>query len=487
MAQLLEPTKSKPESSPWLNFSRFRDSSFLSNSSPVEYNQWWSSFNKSRVDQDGNVTPINFTSGQTYNPISTELQTGNPYYKEREREKEEKKEETKPEERTGGEGGGLSPSSNSIFGDRGFHYAWEDWGPLSKGLGMSTTGFKGALNNAKIGLTGLQMFGHPMDDPGWASVMAANGFTKADLSQYYSMPGQPMPANIGDAFKQHTSLNTEALTKGHALATDLATGYVSMETRTSKTPEFNGYNFDRASYMAELAKTPAGAAYAQHVTSNNNVNATKTMLGAMALQSGAIKGSVFSSSISMNLEPHIAYDVMSSLMNAGMSQQQVANNFAMKDRLDSMTPSQRLQYTSLLLESPSFAAEVAAKDTMYADALANARSGAGSMSGLSSANADIGGRTASTAAKEALGVTTSWGDAIKPGKVSFEEFATELDKARNGTTPNAPSPSTSGEGWGSSQAGPGGGKSDADVGPGASVGGPDNSEAEDGNQSAGPS
>ena len=445
MAQLLEPTKSKPESSPWLNFSRFRDSSFLSNSNPVKYNEWWSSFNKSRIDQvrkfldsrgslessNGNVTPISFTSGQTYNPISTELQTGNPYYKER--EKEEKKEETKPEERTGGEGGGLSPSSNSIFGDRGFHYAWEDWGPLSKGLGMSTTGFKGALNNAKIGLTGLNMFGHPMDDPGWASVMAANGFTKADLEQYYSMPGQPMPANFGDAFKQHTSLNPTALEKGHALATDLATGYVSMETRTSKTPEFNGYSFDRASYMAELAKTPAGAAYAQHVTSNNNVNATKTMLGAMALQSGAIKGSVFSSSISMNLEPHIAYDVMSSLMNAGMSQQQVANNFAMKDRLDSMTPAQRLQYTSLLLESPSFAAEVARNDTMYSDALANARSGVGSMSGLSSANADIGGRAASNAAKEALGVTTSWGDAINSGKVSFAEFATELDKARNGT------------------------------------------------------
>ena len=458
MAQLLEPTKSKPESNPWLNFSRFRDSSFLSNSSPVEYNQWWSSFNKSRVDQDGNVTPINFTSGQTYNPISTELQTGNPYYKER--EKEEKKEETKPEERTGGEGGGLSPSSNSIFGDRGFHYAWEDWGPLSKGLGMSTTGFKGALNNAKIGLTGLQMFGHPMDDPGWASVMAANGFTKADLSQYYSMPGQPMPATFGDAFKQHTSLNTEALKNGHALATDLATGYVSMETRTSKTPEFNGYNFDRASYMAELAKTPAGAAYAQHVTSNNNVHATKTMLGAMALQSGAIKGSVFSSSISMNLEPHIAYDVMSALMNAGMSQQQVANNFAMKDRLDAMTPSQRLQYTSLLLESPSFAADVARNDTMYADALANARSGKGSMSGLSPANADIGGRTASTAAKEALGVTTSWSDAIKSGKVSFEEFATELDKARNGTPQSSESRGVEGgsDGPGSDQ---GGGSTDS--------------------------
>src|SRR5690606_23933319 len=115
------------------------------------------------------------------------------------------------------------------------------------------------------------------------------------------------------------------------------------------------------------------------------------------------KGSVFSSSISMNLEPHMAYDVMSALMNAGMSQQQVANNFAMKDRLDSMTPSQRLQYNSLLLASPSFAAEVARNDTMYSDALANARSGAGSMSGLSSANADIGGRAASTAAKEALG------------------------------------------------------------------------------------
>ena len=450
MAQLLEPTKSKPESNPWLNFSRFRDSSFLSNSSPVKYNEWWSSFNRSRLDQDGNVTPISFTSGQTYNPISTELQTGNPYYKER--EKEEKKEETKPEERTGGEGGGLSPSSNSIFGDRGFHYAWEDWGPLSKGLGMSTTGFKGALNNAKIGLTGLQMFGHPMDDPGWASVMAANGFTKADLEQYYSMPGQSMPANLGDAFKQHTSLNTEALKNGHALATDLATGYVSMETRTSKTPEFNGYSFDRASYMAELTKTPAGAAYAQHITSNNNVHATKTMLGAMALQSGAIKGSVFSSSISMNLEPHIAYDVMSALMNAGMSQQQVANNFAMKDRLDSMTPSQRLQYTSLLLSSPSFAAEVAMKDTMYADALANARSGKGSMSGLSSANADIGGRTASTAAKEALGVSTSWSDAINSGKVSFEEFAREYDKAKNGTpkasTPGGPDTSGGGGGGG---------------------------------------
>lgn len=377
-------------------------------------------------------TPPKFSAPPEFNPISTELQTGNPYYTVP--PSEPKPVDEKPqEERIGGEGGGLNPLDNSIFGDRGFHYAWEDWGPLSKGLGMSTTGFKGALNNAKIGLTGLNMFGHPMDDPGWASVMAANGFTKADLEQYYSMPGQPMPANLGDAFKQHTSLDPTALKNGHALATDLATGYVSMETRTSKTPEFNGYSFDRASYMAELAKTPAGAAYAQHVTSNNNVNATKTMLGAMALQSGAIKGSVFSSSISMNLEPHMAYDVMSALMNAGMSQQQVANNFAMKDRLDSMTPSQRLQYNSLLLASPSFAAEVARNDTMYSDALANARSGAGSMSGLSSANADIGGRAASTAAKEALGVTTSWGDAINSGKVSFAEFATELDKARNGT------------------------------------------------------
>ncbi len=377
-------------------------------------------------------TPPKFSAPPEFNPISTELQTGNPYYTIP--PSEPKPVDEKPqEERIGGEGGGLNPLDNSIFGDRGFHYAWEDWGPLSKGLGMSTTGFKGALNNAKIGLTGLNMFGHPMDDPGWASVMAANGFTKADLEQYYSMPGQPMPANLGDAFKQHTSLDPTALKNGHALATDLATGYASMETRTSKTPEFNGYSFDRASYMAELAKTPAGAAYAQHVTSNNNVNATKTMLGAMALQSGAIKGSVFSSSISMNLEPHMAYDVMSALMNAGMSQQQVANNFAMKDRLDSMTPSQRLQYNSLLLASPSFAAEVARNDTMYSDALANARSGAGSMSGLSSANADIGGRAASTAAKEALGVTTSWGDAINSGKVSFAEFATELDKARNGT------------------------------------------------------
>lgn len=404
-------------------------------------------------------TPPKFIAPIEFNPIPTELQTGNPYYPTT--PSEPKPVDEKPqEERTGGEGGGLNPVDNSIFGDRGFHYAWEDWGPLSKGLGMSTTGFKGALNNAKIGLTGLNIFGHPMDDPGWASVMAANGFTKADLEQYYSMPGQTMPANIGDAFKQHTSLNTTALETGHALATDLATGYVSMEERTSKTPEFNGYSFDRASYMAELAKTPAGAAYAQHVTSNNNVNATKTMLGAMALQSGAIKGSVFSSSISMNLEPHIAYDVMSALMNAGMSQQQVANNFAMKDRLDSMTPSQRLQYTSLLLASPSFAAEVARKDTMYAGALANARSGAGSMSGLSSANADIGGRTASTAAKEALGVTTSWGDAINSGKVSFAEFATELDKARNGTTPNAPSPSTHNESGGGGEGGSDGPGSD---------------------------
>jgi len=377
-------------------------------------------------------TPPKFSAPPEFNPISTELQTGNPYYTIP--PSEPKPVDEKPqEERTGGEGGGLNPLDNSIFGDRGFHYAWEDWGPLSKGLGMSTTGFKGALNNAKIGLTGLNIFGHPMDDPGWASVMAANGFTKADLEQYYSMPGQPMPANLGDAFKQHTSLNPTALEKGHALATDLATGYVSMETRTSKTPEFNGYSFDRASYMAELAKTPTGAAYAQHVTSNNNVNATKTMLGAMALQSGAIKGSVFSSSISMNLEPHMAYDVMSALMNAGMSQQQVANNFAMKDRLDSMTPAQRLQYTSLLLESPSFAAEVARNDTMYSDALANARSGVGSMSGLSIANADIGGRAASTAAKEALGITTSWSDAYNSGQISFEQFATELDKARNGT------------------------------------------------------
>ena len=377
-------------------------------------------------------TPPKFSAPPEFNPISTELQTGNPYYTIP--PSEPKPVDEKPqEERTGGEGGGLNPVDNSIFGDRGFHYAWEDWGPLSKGLGMSTTGFKGALNNAKIGLTGLNMFGHPMDDPGWASVMAANGFTKADLEQYYSMPGQPMPATFGDAFKQHTSLNPTALEKGHALATDLATGYVSMETRTSKTPEFNGYSFDRASYMAELAKTPTGAAYAQHVTSNNNVNATKTMLGAMALQSGAIKGSVFSSSISMNLEPHMAYDVMSALMNAGMSQQQVANNFAMKDRLDSMTPSQRLQYNSLLLASPSFAAEVARNDTMYSDALANARSGVGSMSGLSPANADIGGRAASTAAKEALGITTSWSDAYNSGQISFEQFATELDKARNGT------------------------------------------------------
>lgn len=452
MAQLLEPTKSKPESSPWLNFSRFRDSSFLSNSSPVKYNQWWDSFNKSRIDQDGNVTPISFTSGQAYNPISTELQTGNPYYKER--EKEEKKEETKPEERTGGEGGGLSPSSNSIFGDRGFHYAWEDWGPLSKGLGMSTTGFKGALNNAKIGLTGLNMFGHPMDDPGWASVMAANGFTKADLEQYYSMPGQPMPANLVDAFKQHTSLNPTALEKGHALATGLATGYVSMETRASKTPEFNGYSFDRAGYMAALAANPATAKYAAHVTSNNNVNATKTMLGAMALGSSQFKGTAISSSIAFNLEPHLAYDYISAMMGAGMSTTQIANSFDAKSRIDSMTPTQRTQYMSALMSSPEFAAYEAAKSTKAALALENARLGLGAGHGLDSKDADIAGRAASTAAKEALGISPdkSFGQAMKDNpNLSVDDVTEALSDAYG----------HSGGGDGGSDPDPGAGFSDA--------------------------
>ena len=435
MAQLLEPTKSKPESSPWLNFSRFRDSSFLSNSNPVKYNEWWSSFNKSRIDQDGNVTPISFTRGQTYNPISTELQTGNPYYKER--EKEEKKEETKPEERTGGEGGGLSPSSNSIFGDRGFHYAWEDWGPLSKGLGMSTTGFKGALNNAKIGLTGLQMFGHPMDDPGWASVMAANGFTKSDLEQYYSMPGQPMPANFGDAFKQHTSLNAKALTAAHTAMNSPTSGLsqfssVSKDARNVRSGTFNGYSFDRAGYMAALAANPATAQYAAHVTSNNNVNATKTMLGAMALGSSQFKGTAISSSIAFNLEPHLAYDYISAMMGAGMSMDQISNSFDAKSRIDSMTPTQRTQYMSALMSSPEFAAYEAAKSTKAALALENARLGLGAGHGLDSKDADIAGRAASTAAKEALGISPdkSFGQAMKDNpNLSVDDVTEALSDA----------------------------------------------------------
>jgi hypothetical protein len=384
-------------------------------------------------------TAPKFSAPPEFNPISTELQTGNPYYTIP--PSEPKPVDEKPqEERIGGEGGGLNPVDNSIFGDRGFHYAWEDWGPLSKGLGMSTTGFKGALNNAKIGLTGLNMFGHPMDDPGWASVMAANGFTKADLEQYYSMPGQPMPANFGDAFKQHTSLNTKALEAAHTAMNSPTSGLsqfssVSKDAITSlngRSGTFNGYSFDRAGYMAALAANPATAQYAAHVTSNNNVNATKTMLGAMALGSSQFKGTAISSSIAFNLEPHLAYDYISAMMGAGMSMDQIANSFDAKSRIDSMTPTQRTQYMSALMSSPEFAAHEATKSKKAALAIENARLGLGAGHGLDSKDADIAGRAASTAAKEALGISPdkSFGQAMKDNpNLSVDDVTKALSDA----------------------------------------------------------
>ncbi|MFA7143087.1 MAG: hypothetical protein WC175_03800 [Candidatus Dojkabacteria bacterium] len=381
-------------------------------------------------------TPPKFSAPPEFNPISTELQTGNPYYTIP--PSEPKPVDEKPqEERIGGEGGGLNPVDNSIFGDRGFHYAWEDWGPLSKGLGMSTTGFKGALNNAKIGLTGLNIFGHPMDDPGWASVMAANGFTKADLEQYYSMPGQPMPATFGDAFKQHTSLSTKALEAAHTAMNSPTSGLsqfssVNKDAINVRSGTFNGYSFDRAGYMAALAANPATAQYAAHVTSNNNVNATKTMLGAMALGSSQFKGTAISSSIAFNLEPHLAYDYISAMMGAGMSMDQISNSFDAKSRIDSMTPTQRMQYMSALMSSPEFAAYEASKSTKAALAIENARLGFGAGHGLDSKDADIAGRAASTAAKESLGISPdkSFGQAMKDNpNLSVDDVTEALSDA----------------------------------------------------------
>ena len=478
---------------PWLNNNRFANSSLLSQSNPDKYKAWladpdkykaWSAdpdkykawlANLEYPIYDNNIVP--FKGVEPFNPIKTELGRGTLYDQPEEEEEEKEEEKINPEVGNGGP----DPDDNGRFGERGFHYAYEDWGPLSKGLGMTNpkTGFfeglKSAVNNAKIGLTGLNIFGHPMDDPGWASVMAANGFKKEDLAQYYSMPGQKMPSSFTDALKQHTSLSEKALTTVHGIIGSPSSGFsqftsVDPTAIDKTTGAFHGYSFDRAGYMAQLVSNPATAAYAAHVTSNNNVNATKTMLGGMLLGTPEFKGTVFSSSVSFNLEPGLAYDFTEAMLNADLTMNQIANAHSAVSVLDSMTPTQRMQYMSALTTDPDFAANEANKVGKAATALENARKGLGSDHDLSAADADIAGRSASTATKEALGISKdeTFGSAIERGAISFEDFAQEYDKAKHGTTPAAPSPSTPNEAVEPSQAGPGEGGSDSDPGEGFS-------------------
>lgn len=426
---------------PWLNNNRFVNSSLLSQSNPDRYKSWFA--NLEYPIYDNNIVP--FKGVKPFNPIKTELGRGT-LYDQPEEEEEEKKEEEKIEPEVGN--GGPDHGDDSMFGERGFHYAYEDWGPLSKGLGMTNpkTGFfeglKSAVNNAKIGLTGLDFFGHPMDDPGWASVMAANGFKKEDLAQYYSMPGQKMPSSFTDALKQHTSLSEKALTKAHGIIGSPSSGFgqftsVDPTAINKTTGAFHGYSFDRAGYMAQLVSNPATAAYAAHVTSNNNVNATKTMLGGMLLGTPEFKGTVFSSSVSFNLEPGIAYDFTEAMLNADLTMNQIANAHSAVSVLDSMTPTQRMQYMAALTTDPDFAADEADKIGKAATALENARKGLGSDHDLTAVDDDVAGRSASVATKEALGISKdeTFHSAIERGAISLADFAKEYDKAKHGTTP----------------------------------------------------
>lgn len=325
-----------------------------------------------------------------------------------------------------------------IEGGDGIHtrdvpFAWESalGGAILPGAGMTNPktglmdGFKSAIGNAKIGLTGnIGMFTNPLDDPGWQSVMAANGFTRQDFEPYFSLPGQPMPSNYGEALKQHEYMGLRAMDNLFNPNPSKNPNYNSVfDAKTSSTQFKDGkYSFDRASYMDYMNKV--SPEYVKSVTSVNNASAAATMYGAMALK-GVAAGTPFSSVAALNAMPSYAFDILNA-MSAHTDISNITNNARFSNMLDSLSPTQLFQYKSELKNNPNFAASQAKKEETYKLMVDSIKSGEG-ISGFRDTYG-LEGLAISEAAKDRLGISKDmdFGSAIGGGVATTDQVLNEL-------------------------------------------------------------
>ena len=313
---------------------------------------------------------------------------------------------------------------------------------MKPGVGMTNPktglmdGFKSAIGNAKIGLTGnLGLFNSPLDDPGWQSVMEANNMDMDTMKGYFSMPGQPMAANYQEAMKQHSYMGMPQMEKFDTQVKDIAKGYASFA---------NGmHSFDRTGFMSALANVNPD--YAKSIVSVNNARMTETMYGAMALNNPGVKGTAFSSITAFQAMPSYAYDTLNALTSAGLKLDDLKASSQFSQKINSMKPTELFQYVTALKDSPQLAAREAERISSMKTAVEQIANGG--VSNLDPALSEFKGAAVSEVAKGKLGLdpTKSFSDQININDSAVVGNVIEkLDSAITGKEPpsekTAPSP-----------------------------------------------
>lgn len=356
-----------------------------------------------------------------------------------------------------------------IEGGDGIHtrdvpYAWEDWANVNHGVGMKNPktgfmdGFKSAIGNAKIGLTGnLGLFNSPLDDPGWQSVMEANNMDMDTMKGYFSMPGQPMAANYQEAMKQHSYMGMPQMEKFDTQVKDIAKGYTSFANGT--------HSFDRTGFMSALANVNPD--YAKSIVSVNNARMTETMYGAMALNNPGVKGTAFSSITAFQAMPSYAYDTLNALTSAGLKLDDLKASSQFSKKMNSMKPIELFQYVTALKDSPQLAAREVERISSMKTAVEQISKGG--VSNLDPALSEFKGAAVSEVAKGKLGLdpTKDFTSAIESGLKTTQDV---IDALHSTVTDKEP-PSEKTEPSPESEKGGDGGEGGSDGGVGGNDGG----------------
>lgn len=361
-----------------------------------------------------------------FKPIPTIL---DPNWLDRYKKPEEEKPEPKP-----------APVDDDLGGsapyERDLPFAWEDWGPLQRGTGMTPNGegffggFKSAINNAKIGLaTKPNFFGHPIDDPGWQAVMDANNMPRDVMESYFSMPGEPRAMTYQEVMKQDYYAGMPALDEFSRSATskEIARNATHFDSTTGN------YSFDRASYMGELARTNPDAA--RSVVSVNNARATETMLGAMALNAPGVKNTPFATVEAYQAMPSYAYDVINAFTRARpeIKVEDFTKDVRHAQIMEDLTYDQLLQYVRELSANPEFAKKEVDKITSRQTTIDQIRQGGlGAIKDVTDkTNVGVG---VSEVTKERLGIDKkeTFGAAINEGKTTVEDIVREMHNVIEG-------------------------------------------------------